>query len=279
MWTNLVATNTKPSGEFELSNVDPGRYELYAMVLDTPDGTNNQTRRVWTGHMPVEVRDKDLTGLTITVSPGVTLQGEIVFTGVGAAAVRPETLRVQLQSLITLPPQVAMAVGVVSVDEKGKFQIANLSEGRYRMNVQTPPGAYVAAMTKGSTNVFDDGFDLDKQNAQLPIHIEVDMAGELVEGNVRIGQDKDAANAMVVLVPATRRNNPALYKTATTDAKGHFVIRGVAPGVYNAFAWESVLPGAYQNEEFLTKNQSRGRVVNVQAGTRSEVLLDLIRSN
>ncbi|HLQ76530.1 MAG TPA: carboxypeptidase regulatory-like domain-containing protein [Terriglobia bacterium] len=274
LWTGLVASNTKPNGEFILTNVDPGRYELYAMAQDV------QNRRVWTGHMRVEVRDKDLSGLTIAVSPGVTLRGEMTFSGPGAAAVHPEALRISLQALGTLPPQVTNAIGTVVVDEKGKIEIANLSEGRYRMNVQTPPGAYVASILQGSTNVFNDGFSFDTQNADLPIRIEINMAGETVEGNVRITESKDAPNAMVVLVPApAQRNNPALYKTAVTDDKGHFTIRGVAPGLYTAFAWETVLPGAYQNAEFLDKYQSRSRPVNVQAGTRSEVQLDLIQGN
>jgi hypothetical protein len=81
------------------------------------------------------------------------------------------------------------------------------------------------------------------------------------------------------LPPLNRRNNPALYKTATTDDKGHFIIRGVAPGLYTALAWESVLPGAYQNAEFLDKYQSRGRAINVHAEIRSETQLDLIQRN
>jgi len=79
--------------------------------------------------------------------------------------------------------------------------------------------------------------------------------------------------------PLNRRNNPALFKTAVTDDKGHFTIRGVAPGLYTALAWESVLPGAYQNAEFLSKYQSRGRTINVQAGIRSETQLELIQGN
>jgi hypothetical protein len=85
---------------------------------------------------------------------------------------------------------------------------------------------------------------------------------------------------MVVLVPAAaRRMNPGVYKTAVTDNNGHFTIRGVAPGAYTAFAWESVFPGAYQNTEFLEKFQSRGRAVNVQGGSRNEIQLDLIQGN
>ena len=270
MWTHLVATNTKPNGEFVLSNVDPGRYELYAMAQDI------QNRRMWTGHMRVEVRDKDITGLNIPISPGVTLQGEVATAGSGT--VRPEAVRIQLQSLGTLPPQVAMAVGLVPVDASGKFQIANLSEGRYRINAQVPPGAYVASIQQAGVNVFDDGFNVDGQTAQIPLRVEINAAGEIVEGEVKISQAKEASSAMVVLVPApSHRNNPAFYKTAITDATGHFTIRGVAPGAYTAFAWESVLPGAWQNAEFLEKHQSRGRPLTVQGGTRSEIQLDLIQ--
>jgi hypothetical protein len=274
LWTQFVATSTKPDGEFVLSNVDPGRYELYAMAMD------QQNRRVWTGHLHVEVRDKDITGLNIPISPGVTLQGEVVITGGGN--LRPEAARIQLQALeMSLPYQVTQAVGAVSVDPSGKFQIANLSEGRFRINAAGfSPDAYVASITQGGVNIFDDGFALDAQSAQVPIRIEVNTAGERVEGNVRISQLKDGAGAMVVLVPApSRRNNPILYRTAVTDDKGHFVIRGVAPGAYTAFAWDTVLPGAYQNAEFLQKYLTRGKAVNVQSGARNEIQLDLIQTN
>jgi hypothetical protein len=61
-------------------------------------------------------------------------------------------------------------------------------------------------------------------------------------------------NATVVLVPQeSRRQNSALYKTAITDDKGTFTIRGAAPGTYTILAWQSVISGAWQNPEFLDK--------------------------
>jgi len=272
-WTNLVATNTKPNGEFVLSNVDPGRYELYAMAIDA------QNRRVWTGHVRVEVRDKDIVGLNIGVTPGVTLRGEVAINGAGT--LRPEAIRIQLQALGTLPPQVAMTPGAIPVDANGKFEINNLSEGRYRINVLPgTPTSYVASVQQGGVNIFDEGFEVDNQTAQLPIRVDVNTTGETVEGNVRIDQLKDAPNVNVVLVPAaSKRNNPSFYKTAVTDEKGHFVIRGVAPGTYTIFAWDFILPGAWQNVDFVQKYQSRGRPLTIQAGSRNDIQLELIRTN
>ena len=271
-WTNLVATNTKPNGEFVLSNVDPGRYELYAMAADA------QSRRIWTGHVRVEVRDKDLTGLNIPISPGVTLQGQVSVTG--SATVRPEAMRINLQPLDTLPPQVGTAIGNFPVDENGRFQIANLSEGRYRINIGVPPPAYVVSVQQGGTDVYDEGVNVDAQTVQVPLRVEINSSGETVEGNVQISAAKPAPNAMVVLVPAlAHRANPGLYKTGTSDDKGHFTIRGVAPGSYTAFAWEVVPPGAYQNADFLGKYQSRGRALKVQPQSRNDIQLDLIPAN
>jgi hypothetical protein len=272
LWTNIVAASTKPNGEYLLTNVDPGRYDLYALANDL------QTRRIWTGRARVEVVDRDITGLNITVSPGVTVQGQIAISG--AANLRLDSVRIQLQALGSLPPQVASIIGAVPVDASGKFQITNLAAGRYRMNIAgLPTTAYVASILQGGIDVFDDGFAVDTQESQPPIRVEINANGETLEGNVRVSGLKEAPNANVVLVPTAHRNNPAFYKTTLTDAMGHFVLRGVAPGAYTIFAWESVLPGAYQNADFLEKYQSRGRPVNVQGGARSEIQLELIRGN
>lgn len=264
----MVATNARPNGDFVLSNVDPGRYELYAMAEDV------QNRRIWTGRARVDVDDKDIVGLNIQISPGVTLQGDVVITGAGTLG--REAVRIQLQALGLLPPQVANAIGTVSVDASGKFQIDNLSEGRYRMNVQVPSPAYVASIQQSGVNVFDDGIYVDAKSAQLPVRIEIHAAGETVEGDVRVSQ-KEAPGAVVVLVPEpARRNNPALYRTTIADEKGHFILRGVAPGAYTAFAWKSVVPFAYQNAEFLERYQNRGQSLNVRPGSGSQVQLELI---
>jgi hypothetical protein len=127
-------------------------------------------------------------------------------------------------------------------------------------------------------NVFDDGVNLNTREKQASIQIVVNAAGEVVEGTVQRNDSKPAADATVVLVPApSRRQNPALYKTAITDEAGRFVLRGIAPGQYTIFAWEYVLNGAWQNADFMEKNQSRGRSVNVIQG-RNEIQLDLIRA-
>jgi hypothetical protein len=69
--------------------------------------------------------------------------------------------------------------------------------------------------------------------------------------------------AMVALVPDGHRQVYALYYGATADGVGAFVMRGVAPGDYKIFAWESLPAGGYLNADFLKKYEDSGRAVTV----------------
>jgi hypothetical protein len=77
-------------------------------------------------------------------------------------------------------------------------------------------------------------------------------------------------------VPDTARENLALYLSAVSDASGRFVMRGVPPGDYKLFAWESVRPFAYQNAAFIEKDENRGRFIHVGQGNTVNAELTII---
>src|SRR4029453_16253080 len=84
-------------------------------------------------------------------------------------------------------------------------------------------------------------------------------------------------SAVVALVPEGKRfENRALFASTTSDASGRFVFRGVAPGDYRLFAWESTPPNAYQNAGFIRKYESRARVVHVGQGGSATAQLTII---
>ena len=56
-------------------------------------------------------------------------------------------------------------------------------------------------------------------------------------------------------------------------------MKGVPPGKYALFAWESVPVTAWMNSDFLARYQNRGRQVLVTQGTRMNVQLDQIPDN
>jgi protocatechuate 3,4-dioxygenase beta subunit len=71
----------------------------------------------------------------------------------------------------------------------------------------------------------------------------------------------------VALIPEARRlDNRALYAVTNADASGRFSFRGVAPGDYQVFAWETTPPNAYQSVSFLKKYEGRSRAVRIAQG-------------
>ena len=121
----------------------------------------------------------------------------------------------------------------------------------------------------------DNGFVHDQ--SATPIQIVIDANGVTLQGTVTNSEGKPAATATVVLVPPqARRQNALLYKNVTTNETGTFTLRGVPPGPYTIFAWESVPPGAWQNAEFLAKFEARGQQINLSAASVAEVQLSVI---
>lgn len=102
-------------------------------------------------------------------------------------------------------------------------------------NLTTP---YVEDIREGGLSVYDSGLLVGKE-APREVEIVAKTDGGQVDGAVYDAQQRPAAGATVVLVPAeSRRQNPALYRVANSNRMGQFAIRGVQSGFYKLFAFE-----------------------------------------
>jgi hypothetical protein len=311
---NALPTAARANGEFELRNIRPGAYDLFpvaSVIIDpiasapgavaagaalptvgtftsvqiiggnvvttvnSAPGGQPATRRQPTGRAPVEV-NRDIADLRVVVNLGAPLSGEVLVNGTGGSAIKRESIRLNLRSLDTTPASFVNLIGSIPVDMSGKFTAVNVPEARYTFQVSgLPPTAYVADIRQGGTSVMDNGFVHDQ--SATPIQIIVDANGATLQGTVMKSDGKPAANATVVLVPPQgRRQNALLYKNVTTNETGSFTLKGVSPGPYSIFAWESVLPGAWQNAEFISRYEARGQQISLSSLSVADVQLNII---
>jgi hypothetical protein len=159
----------------------------------------------------------------------------------------------------------AFAQAAATTDSSGAFVFAGVPECVCTFQIAgLPSTAYISDILSGSASIFDSGLTVGAE-APEQIQVLVNLAGSSVEGTVQNAARHALGAAQVVLVPQqSRRGNTALYKFAISDAGGHFVLRGVAPGQYKVFAWESGTPAfAYMNATFMARFEDRGMPVNI----------------
>jgi hypothetical protein len=90
-------------------------------------------------------------------------------------------------------------------------------------------------------------------------------------------KDEPVPDAVVVAVPEAHfRSHPDRYRKAVTDQSGRFILRGMPPGDYTLFAWESVDGEAYYNPEFLKTYEGQGKALILSEGERQSIRIKAI---
>lgn len=253
-------------GAFEIVGVVPGSYTLEAGWWS--EGKEYSVR------MPLEVGTSDLDGINVVLTAGAQIFGRLRVEG---------DTQVALSNLqVNLPPaDLSSGYGFLeaSVKADGSFLFPNVSDGEYRVEAwDLPEDCYLKSARLGGESVLETGLKISSGQAGGSLEIVVSSTGGRVEG-VAAKEGQPFGGAHVVLVPeASRRDQARLFKLASTDQYGHFVLRGIAPGDYKLFAWEELESGAYQDPEFLKRYEEQGEALRVEENSPLGAQLKLIPS-
>ena len=208
------AVPVSPQGDFEMPNVPAGSYVLTAQTQGP-----NQDRRI--ARLNVEVGDRDLAGLSLSLEPSLTLNAQI----------RAEDSPALVGLTVYLQGSGPNANSYGRADAEGKIALANLDKDVYRTSVTgLPAGYYVKSIQLGSFDA-KDSLDLTAGVAgELMITLEKGTAE--ISGQV-IGKDQKPATAAQVIILNGRHE---MVRTGQTDAQGHYSIRELPPGDYRLAA-------------------------------------------
>jgi uncharacterized GH25 family protein len=122
-------------------------------------------------------------------------------------------------------------------------------------------------------DVADSGFSV---LPETNLDVVISAKGASIAGTVVDDKGQPVANAIVVDVPsAEHRMRMDLYQRDTTDENGHFNLRGLNPGTYSVFAFEELQEDVRQ-AGFLKSYEKRGETVQLDEGTRKNLVLKLI---
>jgi hypothetical protein len=288
-----------PAGNFDLPRIQRGSYLLVASAGNVM------------GSAAVDVLDRDVNGVTVALGPRFAVSGRIALEppGMGqgnlTVEVRDErgartSARPTADGSFTIPnlapgesyrvfvspvfPVLGVGQGLRQTPTAGSVPRAFRVPSLTNTALQTPPtippeiqSAYVKSIMMGSEDVLNNGLRLTEP-PRSPLVITIGANAGSLEGRVVSSQQsrQPVAAATVVLIPENGQRFHVNHKFTVTDEAGRFRILSVPPGDYKLFAWESIEPGAWQNEDFVGGYESQGKLVRIEEGGKHSVELTSI---
>jgi hypothetical protein len=246
------------TGLFTIRDVIPGSYVLQVAAWPA------------LARVPIEVTNTNVENVVVVVNAGMNIGGQ--FTVEGGEMPAPNTMRVQMrlvtngvQNFVGYAPSAQAAAG-------GSFLMSDVLPGQYRVIV--PPGQdfYVKQVRYDRQDALQNPIEVSSRNSDgAGFEIVISRNVGQIDGVIVDSRGMPVPGVQAVLIPDLR-NRTELYKNATTDQTGRFVMRGVTPGDYKLFAWEALENNGYFDPDVMRRSESLGKAV--QVGESSQLVIE-----
>jgi protocatechuate 3,4-dioxygenase beta subunit len=247
-----VSTNAGPLDAIEHRGLPFGPNEVN-VSLNTPQG-------VVYGKTTVNVGESDeKLNVNLVLKKGFRLVARVLQENADGTLQPVRGVNVLLLSM----PDGVISVGGAS-DAEGTVNVASAPASEYRLRFfGLPSELSIARATQ-------DGKDILSRKLSVSADTRVDIllknGGRVITGVVRDSRGNPVSGSLVALVPSasSMRDHYDLYRSATTDQDGAFILRNVGSGDYKLFSWiEAGGAGAFRNAEFLAKYEERGKQIQI----------------
>ena len=248
----LRTTRVASDGSFSISGVAPGQYTLLARAA---------TPQILWASAEIAVDGERVTGLSLSLQPGMTVAGRVAFDG--ARLARPPNLsavRVTLQP-VQSQGSVAMSPNPVFADANGRFTIAGVTPGRYRLTATLPgrpgqgPWSLRSAIVNGQ-DTLDLPFLLQPNQIVSDALVSFSDRAAQLTGSVLNAAGVAVPESTVILFPA----DPALWmpqarriQGVRPSADGSYAFRNLPAGAYLVIGRDDVEPGEWFDPALLQR--------------------------
>jgi hypothetical protein len=272
------------TGTFDMRNVPPGAYWLRAQATDstataviTPNAvgrTVSEALSMATSARTAAQKSLDITGdmegLLLELGPGFSINGIVRVEG--TALPTSNGPRVALRP--TNPNGLTSSLLPLNAD--GTFTLTNVMPGEYRAQVLGMGVEYYVKEARiEQTDVLNAPLVITEP-VRGNLEIVVSSAAGQIDGTLSDKGSQPVSALQTVLIPDEHRDRTDLFKTAVTDKSGKFTFRGVTPGSYKIFAWESLEPNAFYDPQILSQYEDQGKQVRVLEGGKTTAEVKMI---
>jgi hypothetical protein len=252
---------------------------------------------------PLQLTSSNVEGIHLAPQAGGSINGHLRFeTGYSTIRNDASQMFLQLRSAegddeTPIAFGLSGASNVTQVNPDGSFEWKNVPAGRYFVQISdasSAPDWFLKSVSAAGSDASAGGFSVGGGSSTLdlvaaangavingvvtePKEFSNDPSAPAQPAETEFTQNEPAADVTVVAIPEPRfRSRLDLYRKSVSDQDGHFTLRGLAPGSYTLFAWESVEGEAYYNTEFLSAYEGQGTALHSSEGDRVSVQLKVI---
>jgi hypothetical protein len=259
------------NGEFDLSGIPPGKYELSASAFDLTNRGAGPS-----AHQNIEVGQTDVEGIELTLVAPQAITGLVVV---------PESRKIPQRLLVMLLNRARTngqdgGLGLGQVAPDGAFTLDTVPAGDYDVAVgSTGPGddLYVSAVRRGGEDVLAHGLHVNGSSNEA-IEIALKANGGMVKVVARTPKGEPFPEANVTLLPdQPRREQVALYGNCVTDARGTCTLHGITPGEYHALAVSKDSGIDFRDPNITKEFEKQTKAVKVAEGDLQSVEIEVVR--
>jgi len=275
----VMASEVDKNGKFDIRHVPPGAYSLITAVWK-----EGETR---SGLIEVDVGDTDIEGLQLMHSPAATIRGKLRMQSKTAdtssahyvSLRRIDEVEDYSEAFTLVPDGAAGGLGFSQTKTDGSFELKNVTPGLYDVevggNTRDAGDSFVESISVGSKEFMESGLAVN--GGTIPVEVTLTSGAGIVEGSVVKDKNEPVANAVVIAVPESKyRKRKSFYQRGNSDQQGRFRLRGLRPGNYTVFAWETLEDEQYFDPEFLRKFEEQGTSVQVEKAGRKTLALKVL---
>jgi protocatechuate 3,4-dioxygenase beta subunit len=264
--SNLVVANAQ--GDFFTEGLIPGKYAIFLFP--------NSNTELRVESLTFDVIDQDVSGLVVKLTKGASLAGIVVLESEDKTVF--QTLQqMQLRAFVAAPNGGGGGFGQSSVSPlspDGSFRLAGLPAGIANIILGSPMGpmntkGFVISRVERDGIVQPRGVEIKEGEQISGLRVVVSYGTGKLSGVVKLENGTLPAGAQIFVKLAKPGEAPSGFgfRPPQVDARGHFLIDGIAPGVYELSVMLAGGPG--------TPPRRVKQEVSVQDGVITDVVVIL----
>jgi hypothetical protein len=272
-----TTSRTNAAGTFAISGVSPGKYTLMAATTraaPAAGGSPAPAAPLW-AQMDVEVTGQDVSGLALTLAPGMTVSGRFAFDGA------PPADQARASLTVAAAGAGASATGSVTVGGANPvFSVTGLAPGRYRLAATLPSWTLKSAMLAGR-DVVDLPFEIKPGEDVAGIVATFTRTTAEVAGLASDASNRPASDLSIVLFSTDRamwfQGSRRLRAPVRADSNGRFTFTGLPAGEYYLAALTDAAPNDWYSTSFLDGIVASAIKITLTAGEKKTQDLRIAR--